>query len=304
MKNKQLPINIEIMIHRFLFGLIGLILSSIFLSCESEMKHDLVMENSNPKLAVNCTFNCDSSWQVYVSKTSGIQENDSWEYIENAVVSITDTIGNSIELFYSGNGQYTSPEKPQINQRYIIEVAASGFEPVEASEYQPEKIHIDYVSYKDSVAIEDSAYLSEATVIFTDNGAAKNFYQVIIYQGNSNNQLVPLWMDTDDLSVENTVNSGIVTMSTLQEYMVINDRLFDGKSHTFYFKFSKVLPNEDIYVELRLLSESLHEYVLTYSKAIGNIDNPFVEVVTVFSNIKNGVGIFGGFTSDVRKVEK
>jgi hypothetical protein len=280
-----------------------LMLMGVALSCESDLKYDLVMEDFNPKLAVNCTFTNDSLWNVFVSKSSDIYANESWESIENAVVRVTGSNGIVTTLVPVGKGQYTSSAKPVFNEIYTLDISVAGIAPVEASDFLPEQIKIDAITFKDSVSIVDSSYQSQVIISITNNPATTDFYQFIIYQIDSTNKIVPLWLDSDDISFENTTNSGIVTTSPIQEYLLANDVLFNGAKHDFYIEFSKIVEVGDIYVEVRSLSESLHEYALTYSKAAGNVDNPFIEPIRVFSNIQNGIGIFGGYTSVKQKIE-
>jgi hypothetical protein len=272
-------------------------------SCEKNLKYDLVMDDFKSQLVLNCTFTTDSIWRVYISKSSAIMANESWDNVENAFVTITNSNGGSFILNPSGNGQYTSTQKPEFNQTYKLNVNVPGFESIEASGFQPEQIQIEDVTFTDSIALEDTAYLSQATVSFKDNGASTDFYQIIVYQVDQNNKKISLLPETDDIYVENHMNNSVTNSISYQEYLVATDVLFNGTKHTFSFKFSKAFPNENIFIEVRSLSPALYEYVLSYVKAISNRENPFTEPITIYSSINNGLGIFGGYSSQTRRIE-
>ncbi|MBN1117889.1 MAG: DUF4249 domain-containing protein [Bacteroidales bacterium] len=273
------------------------------LSCEADLKYDLNMNDFKPQLAINCTFTNDSLWRVYVSKSSGILANESWDIVNNAVVTISDSNEIISVLDPNGIGQYTSQHKPQFNQRYNLKITVPGFETIEASDFQPEQIQIDGIYFTDSISLEENEYLSQVSISISDNGSLTNFYQIIVYQKDNNNQIVSLMLKSDDLAIENSANYNITGgNSKFKEYLVANDQLFNGTIYSFNLKFFKIIPDADVFVEIRSLSANLHEYVLSYSKFTENIDDLFAEPLNVYSNINNGLGIFGGYSSYSHKI--
>ena len=283
----------------------GLMLSVlIFLtSCEGDFKHDLKIDGYTQQLVVNCTFTNDSTWKLNVSKTAGILDDESWEPVNDAIVTITNKNETTFVLNNNDKGCYSFEQAPVCNELYDLRINIPGYKTIEASDYLPSPVFVESVSFKDSVAFDEELCLSESVLSFNDNETETNYYQIIFYQVDDNNRRVSLLTSTDDISAENSANNSVTNSVTYWDYIVENDVFFNGGNHKIAFRFSKVFPEKDVYVELRSLSADLHEYVLTYIKYLMNTGDPFVEPISVYSNVVNGLGIFGGYTSGTVKLK-
>ena len=82
-----------------------------------------------------------------------------------------------------------------------------------------------------------------------------------------------------------------------EEGLLFNDNLFNGNIYEF------VLSGEDFYsgttsicVNLKSISEDYFKYLTTCKKHMDANWDPFMEKISVYSNVEGGVGIFGGFS--------
>lgn len=105
-----------------LFLLITLIGISIFLvSCEKVIDVDL--NSSNPVLAVDGIMELDSSAWIKLSYTTDYFNNETQSYEENALVSISNTKGETELLTYQGEGIYKGANMlGNANETYTLKI--------------------------------------------------------------------------------------------------------------------------------------------------------------------------------------
>jgi hypothetical protein len=114
----------------------------------------------------------------------------------------------------------------------------------------------------------------------------------------------------------NSLNwSNYFYMNGFKGYLV-SDELFNGSTFTFsaeiyawdlfnnyhYYEgeqqpTSEYLTKYPIYANLLSVSKEFYDYVITRSKYSEAQNNPLAEPVNVFSNVKNGYGIFSSFSA-------
>jgi len=84
--------------------------------------------------------------------------------------------------------------------------------------------------------------------------------------------------------------------------IIFDDAVFNGKKHLLkiYSEDIRVAKSDlskkdvPVYIYFRSINKELYNYYLSMKKYNEVQDNPFSEPVNVYSNIKNGYGIFGG----------
>lgn len=176
---------------------------------------------------------------------------------------------------------------------------------------------------------------------FSDTKDFKNYYRLIILYNrgilnkdttNGNNfnyvqvsNMIPTSYKTFDpaFSAEvESANSSILG-SMDNEYNIFNDQLFDGENYqlniyrTFgiqmgssYENLLKEEPRFDLKtgeffhfkIILQNITEETYFYLKSFSKQYYNRNIPFVEPVKVYSNVENGIGIFGSCSSSAYEV--
>lgn len=115
-----------------------MILSAITILGGCTKDRVIKIENEKQLLVVNCTFNPDSTWKLWLSSTVTLgQYSEYFPAVNNAHISLYKN-GTVIDTFQqSGDGFYTVNSKPQTGNTYSIQVNASGFDEVNATDSIP-----------------------------------------------------------------------------------------------------------------------------------------------------------------------
>ncbi|HCY43474.1 MAG TPA: hypothetical protein DHV48_19425 [Prolixibacteraceae bacterium] len=128
------------------------------------------------------------------------------------------------------------------------------------------------------------------------------------------------WVNSEDpvfKSLYNNMGEEIIDMGPENDYYIFPDDYFKGKEYSIQFQMSpngyglyspyhygenspyKKLFERNV-IHVQRLSKDLYNY-LKYLKLYNHYhDNPFSEPVAVYSNVKNGTGIFAGFNDDTQ----
>lgn len=190
---------------------------------------------------------------------------------------------------------------------------------------------VQYSSYNGGPFIADTTGYSYSTgldlrIRFKDAPNVKNYYRLVLKAKS---------YYTDGKVVENTVNSSsddlvfgsnntdiLGEMSSYYLYNEFNDQLFDGKIYELktraYFQRTKLIKKptttkpttigtdtitrQELIVVLQSISESYYHYLKTIA-ANQSGEDFFSEPVQIYSNIQNGLGILGSYTSSSKVFE-
>lgn len=287
-----------------------LFLSTVLLvGCETVM--DVNIELEKPMLVVNSVFNKDSVWRVDVSLTRHVLSNyDVVKPVSNATVSILDEQTNEVlEVLtlsqISSGGVYRGKLKPEVMKNYKVNVDVNGYASAESAEHVPELVPLTQVDI-DEDALQSTGVPVPVKIYFTDPVAVDNFYQLkaayktyhINYPtGDTIWYTYPLHMNFEDPAL--TENDEYV------EELLLTDRLFNGKEHTISFNLDQSVGGEGtISICFNTISESYYDYETTLKLQRQVSGDPFSQPVQVFTNIKNGLGIFAGYNPDEWKIKK
>lgn len=300
-------------------------------SCELVIP--LELPNQEPKLVANCIFNSDSLWHIEISKSVsslGIERPSSFPDA-NLVLKedgnpIQDLILDSTLVnIFGSNEEYqyfyrSLSSKPIEGKNYTLEVSKDGFESISASEKAIETIRIDTILVQDSV-YEDSFnnYYAEVKIRFKDLPNVKNHYSfrfAQVYYDPFNNEyyIYSTGFYSKDLSLRENYQKELGDEEgTLGVYHYrvpfFTDAFFENRDKEIIiyvesWLFRNQTPDEQLFVELVTHSEASYLYSLQAERQQYNDGNPFAEPVQVYSNIENGLGIFGSYSNDFKEVEK
>lgn len=104
-------------------------------SCVKEMEIDV--PDINREVVVTCLFNPQDKWELILSETKNIQENED-VFIEDAIMEITSETGEVIALNYSGkNGVYKGEAYPGMGKTYTLKVNIPGHKEITAESKVP-----------------------------------------------------------------------------------------------------------------------------------------------------------------------
>lgn len=240
---------------------------------------------------------------IYIGKTRSTFDTLNRFYVKDSVFRDsfwsyssfygTDTVNATAELFKNGQlfatlkrGQsgdlnyYFLDEKIELDgATYKLRVSAAGFETVESEQVMPPFIKLDSAKflqkgfvYKDLTLYPD-AY--EFLVFFKDTAMARpNYYWLLSDSWLSDRRLANL-----DPTVDGDV---------------LSDKSFNGKSFTWHIFSKNTFKDNRSDIRFRMYSTTEAALLFERSAALNKSaqDNRFAEPTTLYSNIKNGHGLF------------
>lgn len=280
----------------------------ICLSCSQVIEIDRPFEN--PKIIVNALFTPDSTWQVYITKSRDILDLSSYfEPVNDAIVSIHDENNFVIEtLSYSSDKwfrfRYAGNTVPEAGRTYLINVQLYNQQNLQAINHVPIPTPISSVVV-DSSRFKANGENIEMNIGFKDPEGFKNYYCIKILRDAYYLQNEDTIRFVEDVHFEpidpvfnNDYAAGLTTL--------FNDNLFDGMNFEFRLKLSPFFnfgTTEGLRAALLTVSEDYYQYFTTKNLQNNKREDPFAQPTQVFSNIKNGIGIFAGFSRSEVKLE-
>lgn len=297
--------------------LITLLFATIF-SCTKTLDFD--EGNNETQLVLNSIICPDSAFSASISKSTSILKG---HQISQATDGSLDLYENGTLLTHitSPTGQfYASEIKPKAGKNYRIVVNSNGKQ-VEAETTIPnqaEVISIDTSSVKDEygnrrlnykVRIKDPAGDDYYRIVVLREYLNTSLYQNSIWKYYLSKQMEYI-TTTDPVfnSLYNNIGSDAIDIGPNNEYSMFPDDYFKGKDYSVQFQlaswgysyqgygFKYIYDRTTVHVQR--LSKDFYTY-LKYLKLHNHYrDNPFSEPVPVYSNVKNGTGIFAGFNDN------
>jgi hypothetical protein len=268
----------------------------LFMSCETEL--DLELPAHQPKVVLNSFFSADSVLSVNLSKSQHISAPDAFTNIENAEVLILEDEQEVDKLSYVGNGTFRSEIfKPQAGSIYKIQVAAEGLTPVEASDFLP-ATKPEIISMKlDTTSFTFFEEEYKVHFRFKDEAGVTNYYNLeflyvdTLVNGRIKIKSLQIFTDEPDIAPLTPSQGRGITFS---------DKEIEGQDINFTIYVPRAIINskETIVVALKNISRAYYDYEITLHNQLLTNGDPFKESSPVYTNIKNGFGIFAGYQVD------
>ena len=265
-----------------------------------------------PRLVINALLSATDSVYLHASKSatkcygkpSAIENANIEIYLaQNLVTKFT----HEIKGFYKPNN--TAAFLYDVN--YRIEATAPNLKPI--TSYQSIPKPTDFNILTSEIKKDHLKRFFECTVNFNDNPTQSNYYVISVFKLDS--ILDPLDSlkyhrvkhrfvgSTKDPSVQKPVDD--LKQNFIGVAFMLNDELFNGQNHQTNITVfvPEVLSTNpiNIMVELKTLTEDHFKYLFTKARNKAAADNPFSQPVQIHSNIKNGLGIFGGYSTVQKK---
>ena len=300
-----------------------------FVSCNKTLDFD--DEGYANQVVVNSTISTNSYFVSYITKSRSIlTKNQSDTPVEGSMELFED--GTLIRQFPTQFGAFPATDIiPKAGKTYRMVIASEG-KKLEAETTIPNKVEIisvDTTSVVDSnnlrilgvkMKIKDPegtdyyriVYMRETISYIQDNNGVRKYYKNNVQ--NSIRSSDPVFK-----SVYNNFGTEIIDGPN-NEYYIFPDDYFNGKEYEVKFRTNPEYNGNFYYssyggaygygasklvyerneIQVQKLSKDLYNY-LKYLKLYNFYhDNPFAEPVPVYSNIKNGIGIFAGFNNEVK----
>jgi|GEM_PF-242392 len=267
-----------------------LFVALFFSSCEKVI--DISSVTLQNRLVVNALINDQDNISISVSSSTTIQDSVKPAPIKDAVVVVKDKNGVTTNCVFSLlTDKYECGIVPKVGDYFSVTVTAKGFSPAFAEMVIPSKSNNGKSTWKDSTSFDSSGFPNGTLVIkLNDKGNEKNYYRIsLFYYQVSLAEWRVLQPILDDAELRNQA------LKTQDGGIIFKDATFNGKtrniSFTTPFGYSFQSP------KFLAVVENLSEQYYNYFKSLDDYKNNrgvFNEPVPVFSNIKNGVGIFAG----------
>ncbi len=279
-----------------------IIVMFFFLSCEKSFKYD---EKNTRKIDVTCFIKANDTIKVNVSYS--YKPGEFIEYINDADVYIYEGDEMKEKLAYKKNyfqeGWYFSEKYlPEENKNYRLVVFVPNYDTIYATTHIPKHISIDSIVYDTYVLKTDSDEIIEGDTIF--------HYSIFFdfklhFKDNLDAGYYVLNADylfsSSDAVIEAKNKDGYFSSST-EKIAFFNDNVFNGQNYSLRFSYQDpnymTIDTLTLKTELQTVSKEAYLFFQTAYLQRKNRDNPLVEPVIIYSNIKNGVGIFAGVSSD------
>lgn len=289
--------------------------SLLFLSATCERPVDLDLAEPNPRMVVISNFTVGQKFQVQVSRTRSVLEEDGTVFILDADVEIYEgeEFLEELKLFEpAGMDPFygTTDLRAEAGRTYTIRAAAPGYPPVAAQSRIPAPIEIQSLEVSNLTARElagsgETEYAYRVALGFQDPAEEMNYYHLRFYQqvleyrnGESGDTLItggilrPIEFNRagDNNAVTTYFDGGVL----------FEDAPFNGQFTTYAFQLrTAIVPKYQLmgnmYAELRSVSEEYYLFHTSLSRQQESPGAPFSEPVIVFNNIENGRGIFAGY---------
>ncbi|MCB0478334.1 MAG: DUF4249 domain-containing protein [Crocinitomicaceae bacterium] len=258
--------------------IVGLIIFIVVIaSCEKII--DVNIPDSDPQIVIEGKISTDTNvYSVLVSKTVPYNSTSN-SYVDNAVVSLTDDLGNTQVLNSVGNGEYqTALFSGQVGRTYTLTVQNEG---VVYSNYssiqspvQMDSIHTVFIPANTFPGVEEGIY---PQIYYTDLVGLGDRYRMIF----SRNDTV---------------------FNSADDYFLFNDVYDDGLQEvvSLFGKRFKLKPGDKVKVELWKLDEHVYDYYQTLENIISQGFAPTGVPDNPNSTWTNGaLGVFNAYSYSV-----
>lgn len=237
-------------------------------SCEKVIQLDLNSSTSRIVIQGNI-YDRPGPYLVKISKSVNFDQSSEYPPVTDAIVQISDNVGQSETLSESTSGTYVTTKLRGIPGRTYSLTVKSGTETYQASAVMP------YAVYPDSIYFSSSLFSGEklTTVRFNDPPVITNYYRLIYFINNIQQK----------------------------EFYVLDDELFQGATikYSLHPRDSdiKLVKGDNVTVWLESVDHGVYEYFRTATSEDGQSTSPANPV----SNISNGaLGYFNACS--VRKI--
>jgi len=305
-------------------------ISIILFSCSEPI--DLVVNEKDKKIVLNSIIVSDSIIRVHLSKSLGILEPDSsTSYIEGAQIELYENDIFMENLVYDTSGYYISTIFPELNNTYKLIANYDNLQEIEAQTSIPNAVPISNLIYDigyfswveqwydsvNEVFFDTTLYQIDSIAIsitINDPVNEDNYYllnlssvsPVYVYPPPLFEPVLIGYQPYDIYyTLNNLTNSEFSNLTGFRGYLV-SDELFNGSNFTFsaiidywggYYKKNKIgkaTSESPIYINMISVSSDFYNFITSRNKYDDTQYNPLAEPVNIFSNIKNGFGLFTG----------
>lgn len=305
----------------------ALLLSVVLVGCDLETEIEYNKKDAQPFLVLFSYLHPDSVFTAKINIASPVMDTSSPKELSDCEINIYENDVLVERLSHISSGNYRGTKIPEPGKRYKITVKKTGFETLEAETNLIEKPQIENLKL---IPNTDGRSLIKFELNLIDPKETSNFYRLIVFikityktipdgilnmamdpnqnillEGNVMTKQIPL---ISDQAIFNGLDDG--NTSDLQDedfqnkLMIFKDDSFNGQNFVLKFESQESFPAEQENIEnityvfsLQNLNYDYYLFLKTHQAQYLAISDPFIEPIQVYTNVKNGVGIFTSYAS-------
>lgn len=263
---------------------IAIIAAAAFMLVACEKSVDIALPNSTPRLVVNGSLTPDSSITIYVGHTTKLFD-DSPNYLED-LQPLVEVNNTTIVLDSKGKGIYKAVRAAKAGEKYNITVSASGYSTVSATAEVPQPPRFNKLKVKRTLLNQLNNI--QFSMVIVDPKETRDYYIVEVQSTDES---------STDLPITSTDPATEPQQFSYQDQLLISDKSFNGQNKKIRFSINNsffITKASSFKVKLKRCTPELWEYKSAYFLYLANAETPTSIPMQMYTNINNGVGIFGG----------
>jgi hypothetical protein len=288
----------------------------ILLSCERETHIDIPPQVS--KLVTESKQGQNFFPQARISHTRGVTDplppvGSADPYIVKTAIALlyeNDVLKDTLK-YNPGSQKYKAAIiRIQAGKTYKLLLSAPNFPGAEAISFTPLLVPINNLAFTHNARFDaDGNPQDELKIIFTDNGSTEDYYLLHILDANGDYLYC---VNTNDKDVEKLVYDDpfYPDQCLLSDRLLLSDMNFNGTNKTllFYAESGSLDPQTTpgglrrATVELLHINKDYYKYIKSLNSYENASGNPFAEPVNLYSNVKNGYGLFTTYAMTVDSI--
>lgn len=293
----------------------AILITSLFVACTKELPFPDVEDS--PLMVINSLFSPQEGITVHVSESCHIVNQDcALNYLSNAEVKLLDENGVLLSVLeHSEDGIYNAREVTiEHGKNYQLEVndKSSTLKNITCNTSVPMPVKAKLIGLEEAIVGGRTTWALDVEI--EDDPDVENYYMLegtfdIVggshseYVSDINGYIEPHFQHfTDDPNAENSL---LFTSIDFTEFglraVYLSDRNFNGQKYTTrvgLFDEDLVRHREVIgNIAVKSVSKDMFEYAVSLDEYRLLEANPFADPIQLYTNIEDGVGIFGGFTT-------
>ena len=307
--------------HRFLLS-VPFLVAALLLSCEKEIE---LATKSNKCIVANALITENEPIEVFVYSAVDYVGRKSSRLLENATLAVYRN-GELMEEICGMNtdSSYCTSVIPKTGETYSIKIECQQYRTVTAEATVPNPVQVKVLEpdsvtvflYDDGYRTHESSGVVEVSIADTTNELRYYLLTITGYYHPFNNPsaikttvLVPEYNNATapPTSMTDILNhlfeSSDVQHVEEREYILFSNQHWRGGSTTLRFglEHSSDIPSD---IEVMSFDEEYYKYFISkeLQKAGDEESLMFSEPVTLYSNVKNGLGLFAGYNMATAKL--
>jgi hypothetical protein len=213
--------------------------------------------------------------QIKITKTKNFSDDNNFQGISNAFVTVSDNAGNFDTLSYLSQGIYQTNTMPGVPGRTYFLTVKIDNETFTSVSQMPMQINMDSLYTYNFLILGDTIKI--ANLKFNDPSSVENYYRFVLTLNNSIKKNI--FISDDKLTNGKLVIRGISYRDGDEEFKA----------------------NDSVRIEMQCIDKDVHNYFFTLNQTIGQSS---AAPTNPISNISGGaLGYFSAYTSQQKAIK-